>query len=132
MAQGEKIIGIDLGTTNSVVAIMEGATQGDSEPRRQPADAQRGRVYRQGSGWWASAKRQAITNPRVPSSRSSDSWAAATSEVAEEEKLVPYNIVGGPNDLVKVQDRRQGIHAAGNLGEDPAEAQADGRGLPGR
>ena len=26
MAQGEKIIGIDLGTTNSVVAIMEGAT----------------------------------------------------------------------------------------------------------
>ena len=48
MAQGEKIIGIDLGTTNSVVAVMEGSeAEGDPERGRQSADAQRRRVHRQ-------------------------------------------------------------------------------------
>ena len=48
-------------------------------------------------------------------------------EVAGEEKMVPYEVVGGPSDYVKVRGRRQGVHAAGNLGDDPAQAQGSGR-----
>jgi molecular chaperone DnaK len=66
MAQGEKIIGIDLGTTNSVVAIMEG-----TDPKVIPnaggesADAERRGVHRQGETLVGEpARRQAVTNPR--------------------------------------------------------------------
>ena len=52
-------------------------------------------------------------------------------EVAGEEKLVPYKIVGGPDELGQGRDRRQDVHAAGNLGDDPAQAEGGGRGLPG-
>ena len=37
-------------------------------------------------------------------------------EVGSEEKIVPYKVVGGPDDYVKVERRRQAVYAAGNLG----------------
>ena len=76
-----KVIGIDLGTTNSVVAVVEGGDPiGHREPGGQPADALgRGdsrRKARSSSARWPSGRRS--RTPRTPSSRSSGSWAAAT------------------------------------------------------
>ena len=46
MAQGEKIIGIDLGTTNSVVAVMEGSEpKVIPNPGGQSFDTQRGCIH---------------------------------------------------------------------------------------
>jgi len=100
----EKIIGIDLGTTNSVVAVMEG-----SEPKVIPnADGHRltpsvvafTEKYRLVG---LTAKRQAVTNPRNTIFSIKRFMGRRHSEVGSEEKMVPYKIVGGPDELVKVE-----------------------------
>jgi len=99
-----KIIGIDLGTTNSVVAVMEG-----SEPTVIPnADGQRvtpsviaftdkerlvGNL----------AKRQAVTNPQNTVFSIKRFMGRRHSEVSEEEKMIPYKVVGAAGELVKVE-----------------------------
>ena len=64
MAQGEKIIGIDLGTTNSVVAVMEGKESkvipNQEGNRLTPIVVA---FTDKGTCWWGSAVRQAVTNP---------------------------------------------------------------------
>ena len=50
-------------------------------------------------------------------------------EVATEEKMVPYKVVGGPEDYVKVQVDGQQLHAARDFRLYAAEAQGSGRGL---
>src|SRR4026207_2030798 len=105
MAQGEKIIGIDLGTTNSVVAIMEG-----SEPK-VIANAEGNRLTPSVVAFTDKAenlvgepaKRQAVTNPQRTVYSIKRFMGRRHSEVESEEKLVPYKIVGGPNDFVKVE-----------------------------
>ncbi len=105
MAQGEKIIGIDLGTTNSVVAVMEG-----KEPKVIPnqegnrltpsvvAFTDKGDVL-----VGELARRQSITNPKRTIYSIKRFMGRRHSEVAAEEKIVPYQVVGGPNDYVKVR-----------------------------
>src|SRR4051812_43653584 len=105
MAQGEKIIGIDLGTTNSVVAVMEG---GDSQgiPNQEGnrltpsvvAFTDKGDVL-----VGEPARRQAVTNPSRTVYSIKRFMGRRHSEVAAEEKLVPYAVVGGPQDYVKVK-----------------------------
>jgi len=101
-----KPIGIDLGTTNSVVAIMEGdqpkvlvnAQGSASPPRSSPSPIK-------AKSWSASPPRptgyqskkyhllhQALHGP--PPQRS-----------GQEEKMVPYEIIGGPEEMVKVKVR---------------------------
>jgi molecular chaperone DnaK len=101
----EKIIGIDLGTTNSVVAVMEGGEvkvipnqEGNRLTASVVAFTDKGdRLVGD------PAKRQAITNPRRTVYSIKRFMGRRHYEVESEEKLVPYKIVGGPQDLVKVE-----------------------------
>jgi molecular chaperone DnaK len=105
MAQGEKIIGIDLGTTNSVVAIMEG-----TEPKVIP-NAEGNRLTPSVVAYTDKgetlvgepARRQAVTNPTRTVYSIKRFMGRRHNEVETEEKMVPYKVVGGSNDYVKVQ-----------------------------
>ncbi|MEE9584711.1 MAG: molecular chaperone DnaK [Candidatus Brocadiales bacterium] len=105
MAEREKIIGIDLGTTNSVVAVMEGDQasviinpQGSRLTPSCVAFTDKGeRLVGQ------LAKRQAIINPRNTIFSIKRFMGRRHSEVSEEEKLVPFKIVGAPEEPVKVE-----------------------------
>jgi len=102
--KGEKIIGIDLGTTNSVVAVVEGGEtkvipnqEGNRLTPSVVAFTEKGELVGE------PAKRQAITNsPRTVYSIKRF-MGRRHSEVTEEEKLVPYKVVGGPDEYVKVE-----------------------------
>jgi molecular chaperone DnaK len=104
VAEGEKIIGIDLGTTNSVVAVMEGNEakvihnqEGHHLTPSVVAFTDKGeRLVGE------PAKRQAITNPRRTIYSIKRFMGRRHKEVQSEEKLVPYKLVGGPEELVKV------------------------------
>src|SRR5713226_1288855 len=104
VAQGEKIIGIDLGTTNSVVAVMEGGEvkvipnqEGNRLTPSVVAFTDKGERL-----VGDPAKRQAITNSRRTVFSIKRFMGRRHNEVQTEEKLVPYKIVGGPAELVKV------------------------------
>jgi molecular chaperone DnaK len=100
-----KIVGIDLGTTNSVIALMEGG-----EPR-VIVNAEGHRLTPSVVAFLENgerlvghaARRQAVTNPRNTVYSVKRFMGRRHSEVAQEEKLVPYEIVGGPDELVKIR-----------------------------
>ncbi len=102
-----KIIGIDLGTTNSVVAIMEG------EQPKVLTNAQGSRLTPSVVGFTDKgeqlvgqiAKHQQVTNPENTIFSIKRFMGRRHHEVQSEEKTVPYRIVGGPNDLVTVEAR---------------------------
>jgi molecular chaperone DnaK len=100
-----KIIGIDLGTTNSVVAVMEGG---------QPAvipNQEGGRTTPSVVGFTKSgerlagqvAKRQAVTNPENTVYSIKRFMGRRYNEVSEEMKLVPYKVVAGENGDARVE-----------------------------
>src|SRR5688572_3021175 len=102
-----KIIGIDLGTTNSVVAVMEGDqpkvlinAQGSRLTPSVVAFTEKGeRLVGQ------PAKHQQVTNPKNTIFSIKRFMGRRHSEVAQEEKMVPYEIVGGAEELVKIKVR---------------------------
>ncbi|HHT9141348.1 MAG TPA: molecular chaperone DnaK [Candidatus Tripitaka californicus] len=100
-------MGIDLGTTNSVVAVMEGD---------QPTvivNSQGSRLTPSCVGFTDKgdrlvgqlARRQSIINPRNTVYSIKRFMGRRHSEVAEEEKLVPFKIVGAPEEPVQVEIR---------------------------
>src|SRR5471030_419008 len=105
-----KVIGIDLGTTNSVVAVMEGGQPtvivNQEGARTTPSvvgftkDAERlvGQV----------AKRQAVTNPQNTVFSIKRFMGRRMAEVQDETKRVPYKVVAGQNEVaaVEVQGKR--------------------------
>lgn len=101
----EKIIGIDLGTTNSVVAVMEGnevkVIANQEGNRITPSVVAFAKDGNRLVG--DPAKRQAITNPARTIYSIKRFMGRRHHEVESEEKLVPYKIVGGKEDLVKVE-----------------------------
>ncbi|NQT41254.1 MAG: molecular chaperone DnaK [Planctomycetes bacterium] len=104
MAQGEKIIGIDLGTTNSVVAVMEGKEakvipnpEGNRLTPSVVAFTDKDETL-----VGEPARRQAVTNPTRTVSSIKRFMGRRHNEVSTEEKMVPYKIVGGAEDYVKV------------------------------
>jgi molecular chaperone DnaK len=107
MPKTEKIIGIDLGTTNSVVAVMEGG-EAKVIPNKDGARTTASVVGFQENGErlvGQMARRQAVTNPRNTVFSIKRFMGRRHSEVDDEEKMVPYEIVGGPDELVKVDIR---------------------------
>jgi molecular chaperone DnaK len=106
----DKVIGIDLGTTNSVVAVMEGG-----DPVVIP-NAEGGRTTPSVVGFTRDserlvgqvAKRQAVTNPQNTVFSIKRFMGRRMSEVPDEIKRVPYRVAAGPNDMamVEVQGKR--------------------------
>ena len=102
-----KIIGIDLGTTNSCVAVMEGSEPvviANSEGRRTTpsivAFLDNGKGERKVGD---PAKRQAITNPKNTVSSIKRFMGKSFNEVSEEKKIVSYQIESGNNNTVRVR-----------------------------
>ncbi len=99
-----KIIGIDLGTTNSVVAIHEGKetkvlvnAEGSRLTPSVVAFTDDGRLVGR------AAKSQAVTNPSRTIYSIKRFMGRRHKEVASEEKLVPYKVVGAEEELVQVE-----------------------------
>jgi molecular chaperone DnaK len=102
-----KIIGIDLGTTNSVVAVMEGGQPkvliNASGARTTPSVV--GFTEKGERLVGQPARHQQVTNPKNTVFSIKRFMGRRHDEVESEEKLVPYTVVGGPADLVKVDVR---------------------------
>jgi molecular chaperone DnaK len=106
----DKVIGIDLGTTNSVVSVMEGG-----DPVVIP-NSEGGRTTPSVVGFTKDgerlvgqiAKRQAVTNPQNTVFSIKRFMGRKLGEVQDEIKRVPYKAVGGGNDtvMVEVQGKR--------------------------
>ena len=104
-SKSNKIIGIDLGTTNSVVAVMEG-----NEPV-VIANAEGSRTTPSVVGFpksgerlvGAAAKRQAVTNSQNTVFSIKRFMGRFHNEVNEEMKLVPYKVIRGDNNTARVE-----------------------------
>ena len=102
-----KIIGIDLGTTNSVVAVMEG-----KEPK-VIVNEEGSRITPSVVAWddkgevlvGQIAKRQAVTNPTNTVYSAKRFVGRRFDEVQEEATRVPYKVVKGPNGDVNIEVR---------------------------
>ena len=100
-----QVIGIDLGTTNSVVAVMEGGKpvvipnqEGNRTTASVVAFAKNGeRLVGQ------VAKRQAVTNPENTISSVKRFMGRRFDEVGEEIKTIPYKVVKGENDIARIE-----------------------------
>jgi molecular chaperone DnaK len=105
-----KIIGIDLGTTNSVVAVMEGgdpvvipnAEGGRTTPSVVAFTKDGERLVGQ------VAKRQAVTNPKQTIFSIKRLMGRRFSEVQDEVKRLPYKVIEGANGMaaVEIQGKR--------------------------
>src|SRR5881398_2555181 len=102
-----KVIGIDLGTTNSVVAVMEGGNptvipnqEGSRLTPSVVAFTKDGEIL-----VGQVAKRQSITNPENTVFSIKRFMGRRHDEVAQELKLVPYKVVKAPNGDVRIEIR---------------------------
>ena len=104
-----KILGIDLGTTNSCMAIMEGGepvvlenAEGARTTPSVVAFAKGERLVGQ------PAKRQAVTNPRNTIFSAKRLMGRKFSELSEDEKSMPYKIVESPNGDAHIEVEVEG------------------------
>ena len=129
-----KVIGIDLGTTNSAMAVLEGGeptiiinAEGDRTTPSVVAFRKDGeRIVGK------AAKNQAVTNPEntIKSiKRFIGRKFEETASRAQDRRLQGREGQGRPRDR---RDRGQGLHARGDLGDGPAEAQGRRREVPRR
>ncbi|MFB0552355.1 MAG: molecular chaperone DnaK [Phycisphaerae bacterium] len=104
-----KIIGIDLGTTFSVVAVMEGSAPkvliNSSGSRLTPSVV--GFTDKGERLVGQIARHQQVTNPENTVFSIKRFMGRRHNEVSSEEKIVPYKITGGPDELVKVKIREK-------------------------
>ena len=120
-----KIIGIDLGTTNSVVAVMEGGEPvvitneegGRTTPSVVAFTKDGNRLVGQ------VAKRQAVTNPENTFYSIKRFMGRKFEEVTDEIKQVPYKVEKASNGDVRIDAQRKTIQPAGNFGDGFAEIE---------
>ncbi len=100
-----KIIGIDLGTTNSCVAVMEGGKpaviQNSEGQRTTPSMVAFSKSGERLVG--QVAKRQAITNPQKTIFSIKRFMGRRYNEVDREREEVPYKVIAGQNNVVKIK-----------------------------
>jgi molecular chaperone DnaK len=100
-----KIIGIDLGTTNSCVAVMEGndpvVIQNSEGARTTPSVVAFTKTGERIVG--EPAKRQAVTNPENTVYSIKRFMGRRYDEVSQEMKEVPYKVIRGDNDVARVE-----------------------------
>jgi molecular chaperone DnaK len=100
-----KVIGIDLGTTNSCVAVLEGGTPvvipNTEGGRTTPSIVAFTKTGEKLVG--ASAKRQAITNPENTIYSIKRFMGRQHNEVSTEEKIVPYKVIADDGGAVKIE-----------------------------
>jgi len=100
-----KIVGIDLGTTNSVVAVMEGSEpkvilneEGSRTTPSVVAFTKEGDIL-----VGQTAKRQAIANPENTIFSIKRFMGRTLNEVAEEMKMVPYEVIQGSKNEIRIK-----------------------------
>jgi molecular chaperone DnaK len=102
-----KVVGIDLGTTNSVVAVLEGSEAtvipNAEGGRTTPSVVAFGKDHERMVG--QVAKRQAVTNPENTVFSIKRFMGRKFSEVTDEMKMVPYKVVEAPNGDARVEVR---------------------------
>src|SRR5215211_1933209 len=102
-----KTIGIDLGTTNSCVAVMEGGEPTVLENAEGGRTTPSVVAFTEGGERLVGtvAKRQAVMNPENTIFSIKRFMGRKEAEVKEEETIVPYKVVAGPNGDVRVDVR---------------------------
>ena len=105
MAEGEKIIGIDLGTTNSVVAVVEGS---DSKVIPNPEGSRLTPsvvAYSDGGETHVGepARRQAVTNPQRTVYSVKRFMGRRFAETTDADKMVPYEVSKGENGYTQIR-----------------------------
>ncbi len=102
-----KTIGIDLGTTNSAMAVLEGGEPSVLENAEGGRTTPSVVAFTEGGERLVGtvAKRQAVTNPENTIFSIKRFMGRKESEVKEEETIVPYKVVAGPNGDVRVEAR---------------------------
>jgi molecular chaperone DnaK len=100
-----KIVGIDLGTTNSVIAVMEGSEpkvilneEGSRTTPSVVAFTKEGEIL-----VGQVAKRQAIANPENTIFSIKRFMGRSLNEVSEEMKMVPYEVIQGSNNEIRIK-----------------------------
>ena len=129
-----KTIGIDLGTTNSCMAVLEGG-----EPTVIP-NAEGGRTTPSVVAFakdgqrlvGAPARRQQVTNPENTIFSIKRFMGRKWDEVSEEMTIVPYEVEKGENGDARVSGRGQAVRPARDQRDDPPEAARGRRGVPRR
>src|SRR6201997_1127320 len=100
-----KVLGIDLGTTNSCMAVMEGGDpvvlENSEGARTTPSIVAFTKSGDRLVG--QAAKRQAVTNPQNTIFSIKRFMGRKFGEVNEEMKLVPYKVIRGDSDTVRVE-----------------------------
>jgi molecular chaperone DnaK len=100
-----KTIGIDLGTTNSCMAVMEGGEPSVLENAEGARTTPSVVAFSDGGERLVGtvAKRQAVMNPERTIFSIKRFMGRKEAEVKEEEKIVPYKVVPGPNGDVRIE-----------------------------
>ena len=105
-----KVIGIDFGTTNSCMAIMEGGEPRSWKTRKAGASPLQWLLSpkRASASWATRPNGRPLPTRATPFIPSSASWAANFDEVQEEIKRVPYKVVRASNGDAAVEVEVEG------------------------